>query len=99
MQLINEFLHKHLYKGVLVYLNDTLIYIETSEEHMKLVRGVLRKRQEAQLYTNLSKCEFHKICLDYLGFWISNEILEIDFSNPVSPNLYLYIYLTFTLDF
>lgn len=33
MQLINKVLHKHLYTGVLVYLDDILIYIETPEEH------------------------------------------------------------------
>lgn len=29
MQLINEILYEHLYKGVLVYLNEILIYTET----------------------------------------------------------------------
>lgn len=41
MQLINEDLHEHLYKGGLVYLNDILIYIEMKIEHMKLVRAIL----------------------------------------------------------
>lgn len=49
MQLINKVLHKHLYKGVLVYLNDILIYTETMEEHIKLVRAVLEKLLKAQL--------------------------------------------------
>lgn len=35
MQLINEMFHKHLYKGVLVYLDDILIYTETKVEHVK----------------------------------------------------------------
>ncbi|XP_060545015.1 retrotransposon-derived protein PEG10 isoform X5 [Pantherophis guttatus] len=32
MQLINEVLHEHLYKGVLVYLDDILIYTETIDQ-------------------------------------------------------------------
>lgn len=55
MQLINEVLHDK-YKVILVYLDNILIYTETLEEHMKLVK----KLCATQLYTNLSKCKFHK---------------------------------------
>lgn len=41
MQLINEVRHEQLYKGVLVHLDNVLIY--TLEEHMKLVIVVLKK--------------------------------------------------------
>ncbi|XP_013928332.1 PREDICTED: RNA-directed DNA polymerase homolog [Thamnophis sirtalis] len=57
MQLINEVLHEHLYKGVIVYLDDILIYMETREEHVKLVRTVLKKLRAAELYAKLSKYE------------------------------------------
>lgn len=43
MQLINEVLDEHLYKGVLVYLDDILIYTEMMVELVKLVRTVLKK--------------------------------------------------------
>lgn len=56
MQLIDEVLHEHLYKEVLVYLDDILIYTETMDEYVKLVEKLLK----AQLYPKLSKCEFHK---------------------------------------
>lgn len=45
----DEVLHEHLYKGILVYLDNILIYTESPEKHVKLVRTVLRKLQEAQL--------------------------------------------------
>lgn len=41
MQLINKVLHEHLYKRVLVYLDDILIYTETKPEHIKLIWEVL----------------------------------------------------------
>lgn len=75
---LNEVLHENLYKGVLVYLEDILIYTETTKEHVKLVRAVFKKLQRAQLYTKLSKCEFHKTCLDYLGYCILIEGVEMD---------------------
>lgn len=42
MQLINQVLHDHLHKGVLVYFDDILIYTETMAEHVKLVFEVLK---------------------------------------------------------
>lgn len=59
MQVINGVLHDHLYQGVLVYLDDILIYTKTMEEHTQLVRQVLEKLLVAKLYIKLSKCEFH----------------------------------------
>ncbi|XP_058041925.1 uncharacterized protein LOC131199783 [Ahaetulla prasina] len=78
MQLINEILHQHLFKGVLVYLDDILIYTETMEEHIKLVRAVLKKLLSAELYCKLSKCDFHQTKIDYLGYRISADGLEMD---------------------
>lgn len=78
MQLINQVLHDHLYKGVLVYLDDILIYSECLNDHVKLVRTVLKKLRAAELYAKLSKCEFHQTRIDYLGYRISPEGIEMD---------------------
>lgn len=55
MQLINQVLHGHLYKGVLVYLSDILIYTETMAEHVKLVHEVLKKLLDMKHDAKLSK--------------------------------------------
>lgn len=86
MQLINEVLHEHLYKGLLVNLADILIYTETMVEHVNLVRAVLKKLRAAQLYAKLSKCEFHQSKIDYLGYCISHEGIEV---NPEKVNAML----------
>ncbi|XP_060539362.1 queuine tRNA-ribosyltransferase catalytic subunit 1 isoform X1 [Pantherophis guttatus] len=78
MQLINEVLHEHLYKGVLVYLDDIVIYSESMDDHVKLVRTVLKKLRAAELYAKLSKCEFHQSKIDDLGYRISHEGIEMD---------------------
>lgn len=61
MQLINVLLHEHLYKGVLVFLDNILFFTEMMEEHVKLVRVVLKK---------LKRRSFHRTRVDYLGYWI-----------------------------
>ncbi|KAK9395798.1 hypothetical protein NXF25_019159 [Crotalus adamanteus] len=78
MQTINAVLHEHLYHGVLVYLDDILIYSKTMEEHIRLVREVLHKLLQAQLFVKLSKCEFHKTRIEYLGYKISASGIEMD---------------------
>ena len=45
---------------------------------MKLVREVLKRLLKAQLYAKLSKCEFHKQQLDYLGYRISHKDIKMD---------------------
>lgn len=78
MQLINEVLHEHLYRGVLVYLDDILIYISNMEEHICLVQQVLLKLLKANLFMKLSKCDFYQTQLDYLGYRISGVGVEMD---------------------
>lgn len=78
MQVINEVLHEHLYQGVLVYLDDILIYTKDMDEHTRLVRQVLEKLLAAKLFIKLSKCEFHKTEIDYLGYCISGRGVEMD---------------------
>lgn len=43
-----------------------------------MVRQVVRKLLAEQLYVKLSKCEFHRTRLDYLGDRISNTGVEMD---------------------
>uniref|UniRef100_A0A803TEK8 Gypsy retrotransposon integrase-like protein 1 n=1 Tax=Anolis carolinensis TaxID=28377 RepID=A0A803TEK8_ANOCA len=78
MQLINEILHPLLYRGVFIFLDDILIVSENREQHIELVREVLQKLREAKLYAKLSKCEFNKTQIDFLGYRISPEGLAMD---------------------
>ncbi|XP_026558606.1 SPOC domain-containing protein 1 [Pseudonaja textilis] len=81
MQLINEVLHEHLYKGVLVYFDDILIYTETKAEHIKLVWEVLKKLRAAKLFAKLSKCKFHQTKINYLEYRIYHQGVEMDSEN------------------
>jgi len=55
---------KHIFsekidRGVVVYINDILIYTETEEQDIELVHWVLQKLTENKLCVNIDKCLFH----------------------------------------
>ena len=71
--MINEVLRELLDEGVIVYIDDILIYSVTEEEHITLVQRVLGKLKKAHLCVALDKCRFHVSEVDYLGYVISDK--------------------------
>ena len=71
MTLMNNIFHEFLEEFVLVYLDDILIYSKNMEEHKNHLRQVLEKLREHRLYAKMSKCEFGKSSLHFLGRKIS----------------------------
>ncbi len=57
---INDTFRDMLNKGVIVYIDDILIYSDTLDSHLQQVRAVLRRVIENQLYAKIEKCEFHQ---------------------------------------
>ncbi|XP_062420777.1 uncharacterized protein LOC134132778 isoform X2 [Pungitius pungitius] len=49
------------------YLDDVIVYTETWEEHLRILEQVFRRLAQANLTLNLSKCEFGKATVTYLG--------------------------------
>jgi hypothetical protein len=47
-----------LYKFVVVFIDDILIYSKNAEEHAKHLRIVLTRLREHRLYAKFSKCAF-----------------------------------------
>ena len=75
---IDNVLREYLDEFVLVYIDDILVYSDTYEEHVKQVRKVLGKLEQAGLRLKLSKCEFHQKRVKFLGFIISDQGIEMD---------------------
>src|SRR4030095_6455952 len=75
--MINDILRDLLDRGVIVYLDDILIYTETEEEHGRLVAEVLSRLATHGLAAALDKCEFHKSKIDFLGYVVSDKGLEM----------------------
>ena len=67
MRVMNDVFRPFLVDFVIVYLNDILILSETWDEHVRHVKQVLDTLQREKLYVKLSKCEFGKTALVYLG--------------------------------
>ena len=73
MCLMNSVFSKYLNKFVLVFLDDILIYSKNEEEHAEHLRLTLQFLREHKLYAKLSKCDFYKDIIHYLGNNISEE--------------------------
>jgi hypothetical protein len=65
-------------KGVLVYMDDILIYAKTAEEHLRLLEAVLELLQRHDFYVKLSKCEFEQSELKYLGHIVSSQGIKVN---------------------
>jgi hypothetical protein len=75
---MNDTFRDFLDQFLIVYLDDLLIYSETLEEHKRHVRMVLERLQKAELYLKLSKCEFHKEEVGFLGYIIGPNGVKMD---------------------
>ena len=64
--------------GVVIYLDDTLIYSENEQDHVALVKRVLERLQEHQLAIAPDKCEWYRSRVNFLGYIISPEGVEMD---------------------
>ena len=61
-----------------VYLDDILIYSTNVKTHYAHVKRVLDQLRATNLYAKLSKCEFNKGSVDFLGYTISRKGVAIE---------------------
>jgi len=78
MRLMNDVHRPFLDDFVIVYLDDILIFSKTWEEHLKHVKQTLDFLKVEKLYVKLSKYEFGKTSLNYLGHIVGGGELKID---------------------
>ena len=68
---------ERLYKGVMVFIDDILIYSKDADEHAELVRWVLRRLKEEGYYAHPDKCEFFKEEVSFLGQVVSEKGVQV----------------------
>jgi len=75
---MNDIFSDLLDVSVVIYLDDTLIYLDNMDDHKKHVKEVLRRLQENQLYASPTKYIFHQDRIEFLGFVLGADGLRID---------------------
>jgi hypothetical protein len=58
MYLMNKVFMEYLYKFVVVFIDDILVYSRSEEEYEEHLRLALQKLRRNRFYAKLSKCEF-----------------------------------------
>ena len=65
-------------RKIVVYLDDILIYSKTLEQHREIVREVLRRLKQHNLYLKPEKCKFEKLQTEFLGLIVSKGKIAMD---------------------
>ncbi|KAK6303564.1 hypothetical protein J4Q44_G00260180 [Coregonus suidteri] len=65
-------------QGVVVYIDDILVYSSTRAEHVALVRRVLRRLLEHDLYVKAEKCLFFQESVSFLGYQLSASGVKME---------------------
>ena len=77
MHLMQSTFREELDKTVLVFLDDILVYSRSVAEHREHLRVVLDKLRASQLYAKLSKCEFYRPEVEFLGHIVGQHGLRM----------------------
>jgi Reverse transcriptase (RNA-dependent DNA polymerase) len=64
--------------GVLVYLDDILIFSQTEDQHMHILKLVLERLRKFGLQCRFDKCSFAVTEIEYLGFKLSHMGVRMD---------------------
>ena len=75
---MNKILQPLLFKCVLVFFDDILIYNKNKQEHISHVRQVLDILRLHQFYAKVSKCTFMVEEVEYLGHIVSKDGIWVD---------------------
>ena len=70
---MHKMLEGLIFKGVVVYLDDILIYAENQIDHDKLLLEVLTRIRNTGLRINPEKCSFNKTELNFIGHTVSGK--------------------------
>jgi hypothetical protein len=71
--LMNLIFASLLRRGVLVFMDDILVYSKTIEKHVELLKQVFQILHDHQFYIKRSKCSFAQPSVEYLGHVVSAD--------------------------
>lgn len=69
-----------LFQGVVIHLDDILIYNFDKQEleHLDMLRKVLQWQREHKLFAQVAKCEFLQTSIEYLGHVVDASGIQVD---------------------
>ena len=70
--------------GIIVFIDDVLVYSHTRDKHVQLLRTVFGKLRENWFYCKLKKCSLFHTSTTFLGFNVTPEGLKISDTNVKS---------------
>ena len=71
MLIMNAAFRDLLDRGLSLYMDDVIIYTKTRDEHLKLLKQVFEILRTNKLFVKISKCEFLKSSVEFLGHKVS----------------------------
>jgi len=71
--MMNEILPEFLEQGVVVYIDDILIYLKRVKEHIILIGKVLQRLREDQMAISLEKSVWRLKKVDFLGYVVAKD--------------------------
>ena len=71
--MMDDVLRDMINNGVLVYLDDILIYAKDDEKLQKLTEDVFKRLENAGIHVKASKCSVGMNKIDFLGFVVSGD--------------------------
>nr|GEY30888.1 hypothetical protein [Tanacetum cinerariifolium] len=78
MDLMNRVCKPYLYKFVIVFIDDILIYSKNKKEHEEHLKLILELLKKEELYAKFSKCEFWIPKVQFLGHVIDSKGIHMD---------------------
>nr|GEV50473.1 putative reverse transcriptase domain-containing protein [Tanacetum cinerariifolium] len=78
MDLMNQVCKPYLYKFVIVFIDDILIYSKSKEDHEVHLRLVLELLKKESLFAKFSKCDFWLQEVHFLGHVVNINGVHVD---------------------
>ena len=78
MDLMNRVFKPYLDQFIIVFIDDILIYYNTWEDRVELLRIALQTLRDHQLYAKRGKCDFWISEVKFLEHFVSQDGVSID---------------------
>nr|GEY53407.1 reverse transcriptase domain-containing protein [Tanacetum cinerariifolium] len=78
MDLVNRVCNPYLYKFVIVFIDDILIYSKNKEDYEKHLKTILELLKNEKLYEKFLKCDFWLESVHFLGHVIDSDGVHVD---------------------